>query len=198
MDRATLTKIFEPFFTTKPVDKGTGLGLSQVYGFAKQSGGEINAESALGSGTTFTLYLPRSTSRTLPPRSQENESGASAFPRRRILLVEDNEAVGAFAADLLKELGQVVRWVGDGQSALDILRQDDADYDLVFSDVVMPGISGIELARAIATEWPDLEVILTSGYSHILAEEGSFGFELLKKPYSIDGLLKALRQDRST
>jgi PAS domain S-box-containing protein len=197
MDPETLTKIFEPFFTTKPVDKGTGLGLSQVYGFAKQSGGEINAESVLGSGTTFTLYLPRSTSLTAPAQSQERESGVSGLPARRILLVEDNEAVGAFAADLLKELGQAVMWVGDGQSALDILRRDGADYDLVFSDVVMPGISGIELARQITAEWPGLEVILTSGYSHVLAEEGSFGFELLKKPYSIDGLLKALRQDRT-
>jgi PAS domain S-box-containing protein len=194
----TLVKIFEPFFTTKPVDKGTGLGLSQVYGFAKQSGGEINAESALGSGTTFTLYLPRSTAQTAPYRSPEKEGGVPALPTRKILLVEDNEAVGAFAADLLKELGQTVTWVGDGQSALDILRQDGADFDLVFSDVVMPGVSGIELARQITVEWPDLEVVLTSGYSHVLAEEGSYGFELLKKPYSIDGLLKALRQDRTT
>lgn len=98
----------------------------------------------------------------------------------------------------MKELGQAVVWVGDGQSALDILRQDGAHYDLVFSDVVMPGISGIELARQITAEWPDLEVVLTSGYSHVLAEEGSFGFELFKKPYSIEGLLKALRQDRPT
>jgi CheY-like chemotaxis protein len=194
----TLVKIFEPFFTTKPVDKGTGLGLSQVYGFAKQSGGEINAESVLGSGTTFTLYLPRSTAQATPSRLPEKEGIAPGLPTRRILLVEDNEAVGAFAADLLKELGQAVMWVGDGQSALDMLRQDGADYDLVFSDVVMPGISGIELARQIAAEWPNLEVVLTSGYSHVLAEEGSFGFELLKKPYSIDGLLKALRQDRPT
>jgi DNA-binding NtrC family response regulator len=88
--------------------------------------------------------------------------------------------------------------VRGGQSALDILRQDGADYDLVFSDVVMPGISGIDLARQIAAEWSDLEVVLTSGCSHVLVEEGSFGLELLKKPYSIDRLLRALRQDRPT
>jgi PAS domain S-box-containing protein len=198
MDPATLIKIFEPFFTTKPVNKGTGLGLSQVYGFAKQSGGEINAESAVGSGTTFTLFLPKSASQAAPSRSPETDGGSPpALPSRRILLVEDNEAVGAFAADLLKELGQSVRWVGDGQSALDVLHEDRGAYDLVFSDVVMPGISGLDLARTIAAEWPNLEVILTSGYSHVLAEEGTFGFELLRKPYSIDGLLKALRQDRS-
>jgi hypothetical protein len=98
----TLVKIFEPFFTTKPVDKGTGLGLSQVYGFAKQSGGEINAESALGSGTTLTLYMPRSAAHTGPSRLPEKEGSVPGLPTRRIRLVEDNEAVGAFAADLLK------------------------------------------------------------------------------------------------
>ena len=108
--------------------------------------------------------------------------------------MEDNEGVGHFAAGLLRELGQTVTWVGDGQSALDTLAQDATAFDLVFSDVVMPGMSGIELGHAVKARWPGLEVVLTSGYSHVIAEEGSHGFELLKKPYSVESLLRALKQ----
>jgi PAS domain S-box-containing protein len=188
-----LTRIFEPFFTTKPVDKGTGLGLSQVHGFAKQSRGDIDVTSEIEVGTTFTLYLPRVLGKLTPepePKSGEFQN----LPARSILLVEDNVGVGNFAAGLLKELGQTVTWVGDGQAALDTLAQRAADFDVVFSDVVMPGISGIELGHTIRARWPDLEVILTSGYSHVLVEEGSHGFPLLKKPYSVQGLLSILRQ----
>lgn len=195
MNPATLTRIFEPFFTTKPVDKGTGLGLSQVYGFAKQSGGEIDAKSELGIGTTFTLYLPRSSARVAVPSESPDPITTVPLPARRILLVEDNEAVGSFAAELLQELGQSVKWEGDGQSALEALRREKGEFDLVFSDVVMPGMTGVELAHKIKAEWPGLKVILTSGYSHVLADEGTHGFELLKKPYSIEGLLTALRRN---
>jgi len=192
MSAETRRQIFEPFFTTKAVDKGTGLGLSQVYGFAKQSGGEIDVVSELGVGTTFTLYLPRSTAAatalsSIPPAT------LSDLPGLKILLVEDNEGVGDFATGLLRELGHDVTWVGDGQAALDLLGKGGATFDLVFSDVVMPGITGIELADEINGRWPGLAIVLTSGYSHVLAEGGTHGFPLLKKPYSIEGLLKALR-----
>jgi len=192
MSAETRGQIFEPFFTTKAVDKGTGLGLSQVYGFAKQSGGEIDVVSELGVGTTFTLYLPRSmaAATTLPGASPVRVSDP---PGLKVLLVEDNEGVGNFAAGLLRELGHEVIWVGDGQAALELLGKGGAMFDLVFSDVVMPGITGIELADEINGRWPGLAIVLTSGYSHVLAEGGTHGFPLLKKPYSIDGLLKALR-----
>lgn len=191
----TLPKVFEPFFTTKPVDKGTGLGLSQVYGFAKQSRGEIDVESQLGVGTTFTLYLPRSRQAATPAPAPALLD-LTSMPTRRILLVEDNEGVGKFASGLLGELGQQVVWAGDAQTALDILAERAETFDLVFSDVVMPGMSGIELGKQIKQRWPGLEVILTSGYSHVLAEEGTHGFTLLRKPYSIDGLMSALRQEQ--
>jgi len=191
----TLARVFEPFFTTKPVDKGTGLGLSQVYGFAKQSHGEIDVESELGVGTTFTLYLPRSRQAAIPT-DEPALMDLSTMPARRILLVEDNEGVGNFARGLLTELGQQVVWAGDARTALDILGKRAESFDLVFSDVVMPGMSGIELAQQIKARWPGLEVILTSGYSHVLAEEGAHGFTLLRKPYSIDGLMSALRQEQ--
>jgi CheY-like chemotaxis protein len=193
MPPETLQKIFEPFFTTKPVDKGTGLGLSQVYGFAKQSRGEIDVESRLHVGTTFTLYLPSAEGQALTPISP---AGAlvdlATVPHRRVLLVEDNEGVGKFAAGLLKELGQTVTWVGDGQAALKVLASDPDAFDLVFSDVVMPGISGLELAQQIQQRWPRLQVVLTSGYSHVIVEQGAGGFPLVRKPYSIDGLLTIL------
>jgi PAS domain S-box-containing protein len=193
MDDQTLTRIFEPFFTTKAVDKGTGLGLSQVYGFAKQSGGDVAAASELGRGTTFTLYLPR-TDAAPAIVCPEGRPKLEALPSRRVLLVEDNEAVGTFAAAMLEELGQSVTWVGDGHSAIEALRADRDAFDLVFSDVVMPGISGIELGRAIRAEWPSLEVVLTSGYSHVIVDEGSHGFRLLRKPYAVDELSQVLGQ----
>jgi PAS domain S-box-containing protein len=195
IDPEIQSRIFEPFFTTKDVNKGTGLGLSQVYGFAKQSGGEIDLTSEVGKGTTFTLYLPRieggreaPIARRAPPVVSEG--------RKRILLVEDNEAVGRFAEGLLTELGHRALWVTHGLAALSALEAARADFDLVFTDVVMPGMSGVELARAIQDRWPDLPVVLTSGYSHVLAEEGSHGFPLLQKPYSIEGLTLVLSTSR--
>ncbi len=191
-----LSQIFEPFFTTKEVGQGTGLGLSQVYGFTRQSGGEITVDSAPGRGTTFTLYLP------LVPedRAARAKVEAPAEPirppaRERILLVEDNEDVGTFATELLRELGQTVTWVRDASAALATLAGARDSFDLVFTDVVMPGDDGVTLAREIRRRWPDLRIVLTSGYSHVLAEQGSHGFELLRKPYSLDALTAMLRQD---
>ncbi|WP_200946034.1 hybrid sensor histidine kinase/response regulator [Caulobacter sp. Root487D2Y] len=193
MPPETLKKIFEPFFTTKPVDKGTGLGLSQVYGFAKQSRGEIDVASQEHVGTTFTLYLPSANGQALTAGAPAAALvDLSTVPRRRVLLVEDNEGVGKFAAGLLKELGQTVTWVGDGQAAIKHLESDPEAFDLVFSDVVMPGISGLELAQLIRHRWPKLQIVLTSGYSHVIVEQGAQGFPLVRKPYSIDGLLTIL------
>jgi PAS domain S-box-containing protein len=187
----TLEKIFEPFFTTKALNKGTGLGLSQVHGFAKQSGGEIDVQSEVGIGTAFTLYLPLA--------KAENEQRIAApsvrnhqLVTKRVLLVEDNEAVGQFARGLLEELGQIVTWVQNGDAALDLLEAARDKIDLVFTDVIMPGMNGLELARHVAERWSDLEVVLTTGYSHILAEESGHGFPLLRKPYSVEGLVGIL------
>ncbi len=191
MAKATLEKIFDPFFTTKGLNKGTGLGLSQVHGFAKQSGGEIEVQSEVGVGTVFTLYLPlvkadrkeRATSRNV--RQQQ-------LATKRVLLVEDNEAVGAFARGVLEELGQIVTWTQNGEAALELLDIARDKIDLVFTDVIMPGMNGLDLARQIGKRWPDLEVVLTTGYSHVLAEESDHGFPLLRKPYSVEGLVKIL------
>ncbi|MBP0493686.1 response regulator [Pararoseomonas indoligenes] len=189
-----LGRIFEPFFTTKEVGKGTGLGLSQVYGFAKQSGGELQVESKMGDGTTFTLYLPKVEPRPVVARPPTGaEAGRPEAGRRNVLLVEDNTQVGEFARQLLADLGYAATWAPNAQAALQLLHEDASRFDTVFSDIVMPGMNGVELGQEIRRRWPELRVVLTSGYSHVLATGGAQGFELLHKPYSIEALSKALR-----
>ncbi|MGJ4886822.1 PAS domain-containing protein [Bradyrhizobium sp. HKCCYLRH3099] len=190
-----INAIFEPFFTTKEVGKGTGLGLSQAFGFAKQSEGDIAVDSRLGQGATFTIYLPQAAA----PQSGTDAGAARVEPATigrgyRVLVVEDNDEVGQFSTELLEDLGYVTRRVSNGQDALAILADNEFAVDLVFSDVIMPGINGLELAGIIRDRYPGLPVVLTSGYSHVLAENAHHGFELIKKPYSVESLSRILRK----
>jgi CheY-like chemotaxis protein len=188
-----LAAIFEPFFTTKEVGKGTGLGLSQVYGFAKQSGGDVLVESEVGHGATFTLFLPRVTSAALEGSGPDTrEESRIQFGRgHRVLVVEDNVEVGRFSTQLLHDLGYQTTWAANADEALQLL-SDGVGFDVLFSDVVMPGMSGVELGEEVRRRYPDLPVVLTSGYSHVLAEEGRHGFELLQKPYAAEDLSRIL------
>jgi PAS domain S-box-containing protein len=186
-------RIFEPFFTTKETGKGTGLGLSQVFGFAKQSGGEIAVESTLGKGTTFTIYLPQVES-VEPAGEVESSKGLFDGQGLHVLVVEDNTSLGQFAIEMLTDLGFLPVLACDAQAALSMLADDAHHFDVVFTDVVMPGMSGIELAQAVRCLYPDLPVVLTSGYSHVLAKNGTYGFELLHKPYSMEDASQALRK----
>ena len=191
MDEDTLARAFEPFFTTKMTGKGTGLGLSQVYGFASQSGGDVRIDSTLGRGTTVTLLLPRRGAAR--EKAQVEESGVLTRSRTgRILLVEDNDEVGEFAAHLLGELGHDVVRASSGEAALD--RALTERFDLVFTDVVMPGMSGLDLAARLAELRPALPVILTTGYSDEIAKSGAGGRLVILKPYRPEALASAIDQ----
>ncbi|WP_156678144.1 PAS domain-containing protein [Sphingomonas profundi] len=194
-----IEKIFEPFFTTKSVGEGTGLGLSQVFGFTKQSGGEVLVDSVEGQGATFVMYLPAAPKAAARVDTPTDEAPA-LVKGSCILVVEDNPEVGLFATEALTEMGYNTVLAADGKTALEKLEADGAAFDVVFSDVVMPGMSGVELGQEIKRRHPDMPVILTSGYSSVLAEGGTYGFELLHKPYSVDELAKILRTvaDRGT
>jgi two-component system, NtrC family, sensor kinase len=187
-------RIFEPFFTTKEVGQGTGLGLSQVFGFAKQSGGEVMVASEVGKGSTFTLYLPRVPGDDRPQRIATDDAPPVDGQGMSVLVVEDNVEVGTFASDALTELGYAPKLVGSAMEALAELTRNPEGFDVVFSDVVMPGMTGIELAQEIRRRHFDLPVVLTSGYSHVLSQNGSYGFELLQKPYSIEQLSRTLHK----
>ena len=183
-------RIFEPFFTTKDVGAGTGLGLSQVIGFAKQSGGDVRVDSEAGVGTTFTLYLPRA--RPAAAAAEGAPEAAVSGEGTCVLVVEDNEQVGAFATQALRELGYDSVLALDARAALAELESDRDRFHVVFSDVVMPGMSGVDLAAEIRRRHGAVPVVLTSGYSHVLAQNADHGFELLHKPYSMEQLARVL------
>jgi PAS domain S-box-containing protein len=188
MSREVIDRAFEPFFTTKPVGKGTGLGLSQIHGFAAQAGGRAEIESEIGKGTTVRLLLPRTDKAV---SSGEDKAELPPLPAGlRVLLVEDNDQVREFARELLGELGCAVVPAHDADEALRVLQCERVD--LVFSDVVMPGPSGIELARQIHEHYPELPVVLASGYSDAVVRGDAAQIEFLHKPYGRETLSIAL------
>jgi CheY-like chemotaxis protein len=185
MSREVMDRVFEPFFTTKSYGEGTGLGLSQVFGFAKQIGGAVTVESEPGKGSTFTLYLPVSRGALASDEKLEGESG-----RGRVLLVEDDVIVAELAAGMLNELGFEAIVTHSAKEALERLSGEQRP-SLVFTDIVMPGgISGVELAQKIRTRFPELPILLTTGYSEQVT--GEHGFPVLQKPYQMSSLAGAL------
>ena len=180
-----MDRVFEPFFTTKTFGEGTGLGLSQVFGFAKQLGGAVVVKSEVDKGSTFTLYLPASRSAdTGHPKMNGTR------PRGQVLIVEDDSFVAELAADMLSELGFESTIAHSAKEALDRVAGGDRPK-VVFSDIVMPGgLTGIELARKLRERFPELPILLTTGYSEQVA--ASHGFPVLQKPYQLDALADAL------
>jgi PAS domain S-box-containing protein len=179
-------RVFEPFFTTKPFGQGTGLGLSQVYGFAKQSNGTVTIDSEVGRGTAVTLYLP---ARSAVPSEPPIGHGS---PAARVLVVEDDPNLAELAADIMRELDYEPVVVHGAADALAAINRGD-DFQLVFSDVVMPGgISGMEMARRMRLRRPELPILLTSGYSETATAAGGPEFPLLLKPYELNDLRQAI------
>lgn len=191
MDAATLERAFEPFYTTKPVGKGTGLGLSQVYGFVRQSGGEVTIESTVGEGTTVSMLLP--VREAFSPVEVLTVQPPATRASAHVLLVEDDLEVGDLIAAMLDELGHMVSRAANADEALAITRGDPT-LGLVITDVIMPGgKSGVDLAIILASERPELPILLSSGYTGqelVRAEETPW--PLLHKPYALDALAQAM------
>ena len=185
MSRDVMERVFEPFFTTKSFGEGTGLGLSQVFGFTKQIGGAVTVGSEPGEGSVFTLYLP-ATRGAFVAAGKFGDVPA----RGRALIVEDDVLVAELAAGMLNELGFEAVVTHSAKEALERLSGEQRPT-FVFTDIVMPGgISGIELARKVRDRFPELPILLTTGYSEQVA--GNHGFPVLQKPYELESLADAL------
>ena len=193
MTRDVLDRAFEPFFTTKPTGKGTGLGLSQIFGFVRQSRGAVTVDSDIGSGTTVSIYLPRSA--TEPMAEPDVPSTVSTLPRRRgttVLVVEDDPRVLAATGDALEELGlRTVRCLSPGDAGKRL--RENPDIGLIVSDVLMPGMTGPELIASIRTDYPGLPVLFVTGYAGDIDSAAAFGGHMvLRKPFTLASLGKAV------
>ncbi|KRA57224.1 histidine kinase [Caulobacter sp. Root656] len=192
MDADVASRIFEPFFTTKEIGKGSGLGLSQVYGFVRQSGGEVSVSSSPGQGAVFEISLPQSLSAP-GPRGVGGEPGEAVGGSERVLVVEDDPAVLAMAVETLGGLGYQVTTADTAAAALKRLKGRKT-FDLLFSDVVMPGgVNGVQLAHLALQERPGLKVLLTSGYVGDEAASWANEFPMIDKPYLGPALAAKIR-----
>jgi two-component system cell cycle sensor histidine kinase/response regulator CckA len=194
MDAETQARVFEPFFTTKPVGKGTGLGLSTVFGIVKQSGGSIGIYSELGHGTTFKIHFP--SREEAVERLQETKLPPLLGGNEMIFVVEDTQLLRELTRLLLEAVGYQVMDSGAPQEALRMAKNYVGALPLLITDVVMPGMSGIELAEEFAKIRPETKVLYTSGYADdALARHGGLasGASFLEKPFTRDALIRKVR-----
>ena len=206
MSADVMAKIFEPFFTTKGIGKGTGLGLASVYGIVKQSGGFIQPESEIGSGTTFKVYLPRYAQtdeeiEAAQPKAiaaaKRNASAMDLTGTGRVLLVEDEVEVRQFAVRALKRQGYQVLEAADGVEALAVMEANQGTVDIVVSDVVMPEMDGPTLFKELRRRNPSIKVIFVSGYPNEAFREslGTDDFAFLPKPFSLPQLAQKVKEE---
>jgi PAS domain S-box-containing protein len=196
MDAVTQARAFEPFFTTKGPGKGTGLGLAMVYGFVKQSGGHIEVESEVGRGTTFKVYLPR-TDETVRSGRSPQDCVALEGGTETILLVEDQDAVRAFARRVLLAGGYTVLEARDGEEALGVAQQYTGPIHLLFTDVIMPRMGGPQLAERLIRNRPGMRVLYMSGYAdEAIGRSGGTeaGCAFLQKPFNPVRLARKVRE----
>jgi len=196
MDADTQAHIFEPFYTTKEKGKGTGLGLATVYGIVKQSGGYVWVYSEIGRGTTFKIYLP-SVEEEVAPR--EIRQAVASLPRgtETVLLVEDEEGVRELAKEYLESCGYKVLVAQNGQAAIDLVSKHSGPIDLIMTDIVMPGLSGSDLAKKVQSLRPDIRVVYMSGYTdQAIIHHGILSSDvlLLQKPFTMSTLAHKLRE----
>ena len=193
MDAATLGRIFEPFFTTKDAREGTGLGLSVVHGIVKEYGGAITVESVVGQGTTFIVYFPASTSRV--QSAARDESDVPRGSGERVLLVDDEEPLGAAITKMMQRLGYAPVCFNSSKAALAEFERAPASFSVLVTDFTMPGLTGVELLRAVRAIRAELPVILTSGSSGGVSESELAGLHVnvqLSKPVTYSALASAL------
>jgi CheY-like chemotaxis protein len=199
MTKEVIDKAFDPFFTTKGIGQGTGLGLSQVYGFVKQSGGQVEIESVPGNGTAISIFLPRLMDATdhvaAPPTLQ---TAIDVAPHgQTVLVVEDEDVVRAFSVETLREMGLDVIEASDGASALSLL-DDHTDVRMLFADLGLPGgMDGRQLADEARRRRPDIKVLLTTGYTqNAVIHEGRLdaGVNLLAKPFTYEALAARVKE----
>jgi CheY-like chemotaxis protein len=200
MAAETLARVFEPFFTTKAPGAGSGLGLSQVFGTARQSGGEVKIESEPGQGTKVSVDLPRAPA---VPIDMGNPAGTARLQGSRgsILLVDDDPAVRGITATMLEDLGYTVQLADGAAIALQTLEEDE-DIDVLMTDLVMPDINGSQLANMARNLRPALPVIIVSGYADPLDSAWTLKHPLIRKPFTVADLHKiveaALAERRET
>jgi PAS domain S-box-containing protein len=197
MDAETLRRLFEPFFTTKEAGKGTGLGLATVYGIVQQSTGHITCRSEPGSGTTFSIYLPRASRGAAAEESAAPPSAKPEGGKEKVLLVEDDESVRRFVRSILEAAGYTIFEADSGLSAMEILDSLAEPPDLLLADVIMPGMGGRVLAQEMARRSPGTGILFMSGYSEEatgLSGLQDTGFWFIRKPFSAVDLLSKVRE----
>ncbi len=196
MSPQTVSRVFDPFFTTKEVGKGTGLGLSMVYGFVKQSGGHVIVESKEGEGTSVSLYLERRLEIAAYKAEKVGPAVDFSAANETILVVEDDDDVRAYTVGILRELGYRVVEAHDGATAMRLLERDEFSADLLLTDVVMPRMSGRELADGARAIQPDIKILFTSGYTRdAITRDGRLpaGLDLISKPFTYVDLATKVR-----